>query len=211
MDTISILPANIRFSQNNISNRFSAALYHEHIGEVVDKIYDGDEELKARIMDNISVGRWNKPGHEDMWFTVNNRSLWVLKQLQKLDKIETPLNVKINATGIGEWRFTTTNKGVSILVRKIPVGGSKSKPDVFWNYEGTGRIQWQSGDVSTEEAFGGWETVHAVLKGFDAELVSYTDSEEVTVQSKEDEGEIPCAAVDYDTDDDGYDSDEYYH
>lgn len=110
MDTILIPPSNIRFSQNNISNRFSAALNSDFIGDVVDKIYDGDEELKKRVIDNLAIGRWNKPGQVGMWFTVNNRSLWVLKQLQKLEKIEEPMNVKIDTNRDDERRFTTKNK-----------------------------------------------------------------------------------------------------
>ena len=107
MDTILIPPSNIRFSQNNISNRFSAALNSDYIGEVVDKLYDGDEELKERVIDNFAVGRWNKPGHKDMRFTDNNMSLWVEKQLQKIERIEEPMNVKIDTNGIDERRFTT--------------------------------------------------------------------------------------------------------
>ena len=135
MGSITVLPSDIRFSQNNISNRFSSALDNEYIGIVVDKIYDGDENLKKRIRDNLKVGRWKKPGYEDLWFTVNNRSLWVLKELQLLGKITQPIIVQIDSNGIDKQRFSTKNKGTCVEVRQQPVGGVHSKPAPFWRYK----------------------------------------------------------------------------
>lgn len=77
-----IKPSNIRLSQNDINNRNSEALGEEYIGVVVDRIYNGDENLLQCILDNIQIGRSETPGFEGLWYTVNNRSLWVLKQLE---------------------------------------------------------------------------------------------------------------------------------
>lgn len=132
MDSIRILPSEIRFSQSNISNRFSSALGNEYIGIVLDNIYDGDKTLKQRIRDNLKVGR--QRGYEDLWFTVNNRSLWVLKELQLLGKIKRPIKVNIDPTGIANERFSTENGGTCVVVRQRPVGGVRAKPDPFWEY-----------------------------------------------------------------------------
>ena len=134
MGSITILPSEIRFSQSDISNRFSPALDNEYIGVVVDKIYDGDENLKQRIRDNLTVGRARRPGYEDLWFTVNNRSLWVLKELQLLGKLTQPITVKIDPRGIDNRRFSTRNRGTCITVRQRPVGGVRAIPAPFWEY-----------------------------------------------------------------------------
>lgn len=134
MGSITILPSEIRFSQSNISNRFSSALDNEYIGVVLDKIYGGDETLKQRIRDNLTVGCARLPGYEYLWFTVNNRSLWVLKELQLLGKITQPITVNVDPRGIANGRFSTKNRGTCVVVRQRPVGGVRAIPAPFWEY-----------------------------------------------------------------------------
>ena len=134
MGSITILPSEIRFSQSNISNRFSSALDNEYIGVVLDKIYNGEETLKRRIRDNLKVGRAKLPGYGDVWFTVNNRSLWVLQELQLLGKLTQPITVNIDHNGIDNRRFSTKNRGTCVVVRQQPVGGVRAQPAPFWKY-----------------------------------------------------------------------------
>ena len=131
---ITILPSNIRFSQDSILNKFSTGLDRELIGVVLDRILSRDEKLLQRILANMQVARCQKPGHEGLWFTVNNRSLWVLKQLELLGMIKEPIIVEIDSNGIDNRRFTTRNNGECIEVRGGNVGGRRAKAAPFWRY-----------------------------------------------------------------------------
>lgn len=140
-----LLPSEIRFSQNSISNRFSDALGKEYIGIVLDKICD-DSAFLSKITNNLKIGKWNKPGFDSLWFTVNNRSLWVLKELEVLGRLSDRLRVAVDPRGIDPKRFTTQNMGQCVMVRTYPVGGIKALPAEFWRYkqpvtEGYGLIQ----------------------------------------------------------------------
>ena len=127
---ITILPSNIRFSQDSILNKFSTGLDRELIGVVLDRILSRDEKLLQRILANMQVARC----HEGLWFTVNNRSLWVLKQLELLGMIKEPIIVEIDSNGIDNRRFTTRNNGECIEVRGGNVGGRRAKAAPFWRY-----------------------------------------------------------------------------
>lgn len=141
-----ILPSEIRFSQNSISNRFSDALGKEYIGKVLDKICNGDSVFLGKLIDNLKIGKWYQPGFECLWFTVNNRSLWVLKELELLGRLSDRLHVAVDPRGIDPQRFTTQNRGQYVIVRTYPVGGNKAVAANFWRYkqpalEGYGLIQ----------------------------------------------------------------------
>lgn len=131
-----LLPSEIRFSQNSISNKFSDALGKQQIGIVLDKIYNGDSALRDKITDNLAIGRSKKPGYDGLWFTVNNRSLWVLKELEVLGRLKDRLPVKVDPNGIDPQRFTTQNSGKCVIVRTKPVGGNRAVPADFWRYKG---------------------------------------------------------------------------
>ena len=133
-DSKIILPSKIRFSQDSILNKFSVGLDRELIGVVLDRILSRDEKLLQRILANMQVARCKKPGHEGLWFTVNNRSLWVLKQLELLGMIKEPITVEIDSNGIDNRRFTTRNNGECIEVRGDNVGGRRAKAAPFWRY-----------------------------------------------------------------------------
>lgn len=76
-------PSEIRFSQDSIGNSFGGYTSHpfRRIGQTLDDILTG--RCNADSIPRISV--MNRNG---LWFTADNRRLWVFQQAEKRGKIE---------------------------------------------------------------------------------------------------------------------------
>ncbi|WAR00582.1 hypothetical protein MAR_024954 [Mya arenaria] len=110
-------PSEIRYSQASIKSRFSN---RRQLGIVLDDICD--EKLKASNFPNIRVIK-----KDGLWFSMDNRRLWVFKQLQRLGKCgDIPVK---EVTTIPDERHTTRNNGVHVEIRGLLGGEWKDKPD----------------------------------------------------------------------------------
>lgn len=81
-------PSEIRFSQDSIGNSFGGYTSHpfRRIGQTLDDILSG--RCNVDSIPRISV--MNRNG---LWFTADNRRLWVFQQAEKRGKIEKILRV----------------------------------------------------------------------------------------------------------------------
>ena len=120
----------IYFSQDSINCKFnSKTLQRHYLGDVLDGIIEETRPVVHLLKDMKVARRGNR------WYSMNNRSLWILKQLRLQNRIYM---VTVNrASGIEDWRFTTRNGGTCIQLRSDP-GGIYTEQAVFWEYPGSG-------------------------------------------------------------------------
>lgn len=114
-NTMYLRPSEIRFSHDSIGRTFGRYTPHPYkpIGETLDDILTG--KINVNSIPTISV--YKKDGQ---WFTANNRRLWVLQEVEKRGKC---CEIYVSETTFVNLRiFTTTNNGVSVLVRGNPGG-----------------------------------------------------------------------------------------
>ena len=128
MEKVELSVDDIYFSQDSINCKFnSTTLQTKYLGEVLDEIIDGRRPVEHLLKDMSVAQRDNR------WYTVNNRNLWVLKQLKLHNKVN---KVTVNRAGrISNQRFTTRNGGIRINLRCDPRGIYKMQA-VFWGYPG---------------------------------------------------------------------------
>ena len=109
---IEIIPSNIHFSVDIIDNVFHRNSHHcySRIGETLDSLCEG--KIKIRDIPPISVIRYNSG-----WLTVNNRRLWVFRQMERLGKC-----ARIPVVVVKETAVPTYIAGVKVTVRENPGG-----------------------------------------------------------------------------------------
>ncbi|XP_021362057.1 uncharacterized protein LOC110455929 [Mizuhopecten yessoensis] len=112
-------PSQIRFSQDSINNKFDKKSAHAKrpIGETLDALLKGECDI-SHIPPITVVDR------DGVWFTVDNRRLWVFRKLEELGKC-TKISVK-KGYRIPSKKFTTVNEGRSVTLRH-DAGGSHWK------------------------------------------------------------------------------------
>jgi hypothetical protein len=104
-------PSQIRYSQDSIESTFCNGV---KIGKVLDYIYDG-----VLSIDNVSPIQVEKKGH--IWYTADNRRLWVFQQLEKLGKCKQIHYLDVtDIDDIPPHRFTASNGGKSVEIRGDP-------------------------------------------------------------------------------------------
>lgn len=109
---IEIKPSNIHFSVAIIDNVFHRNSHHcySRIGETLDSLCEG--KIKIRDIPPISVIRYNSG-----WLTVNNRRLWVFRQMERLGKC-----ARIPVVVVKEIAVLTYITEVKVTVRENPGG-----------------------------------------------------------------------------------------
>ncbi|XP_069124896.1 uncharacterized protein [Argopecten irradians] len=109
-------PSEIRFSQDSINNVFDKRSLHAYrrIGETLDDLLRGRCSISQ--IPTITVVQRN-----GVWYTTDNRRLWVFRKLEELGKCTT-ISV-YQGYSIPSEKFTTRNSGRSIIVRR-DAGGS---------------------------------------------------------------------------------------
>ncbi|XP_060596162.1 uncharacterized protein LOC132750235 [Ruditapes philippinarum] len=108
---IQLKPSEIFHSQDSISCRFSKT--NTLIGETLDDLYE--DRLSVSDIKRISVAPVN-----GKWFSLDNRRLWVFRQLEKIGKCRyVTVNVKKK---IDAARLTTKCGGKEVYVRGSPGG-----------------------------------------------------------------------------------------
>lgn len=120
-------PSEIRFSQDSIGNTFGRYTSHPYkpIGETLDDIISGS----VTSLPDISVTMIN-----GLWYTADNRRLWVLQQAEQCGEID---DIYVSLTDeIDPNKLTTENHGISVKVRGDPGGRLWKRildPDgIFW-------------------------------------------------------------------------------
>ncbi|XP_061187252.1 uncharacterized protein LOC133195425 [Saccostrea echinata] len=109
-------PLEIRFSQDSIGRTFGRCTSHPFrpIGNTLDDILSGRCNINS--IPNISVVK-----RDGLWFTSDNRRLWVFQEAEKRGKCS---EIYVRETSYFNYsKFTTANNGTSIYVRGNP-GGS---------------------------------------------------------------------------------------
>ncbi|KAH3896209.1 hypothetical protein DPMN_020382 [Dreissena polymorpha] len=116
-----IRPSEIHYSQNSISNIFDSKSSHSGrlIGETLDRICEGS--CSIHFIPSLTVAV-----HGGEWMTVDNRRLWVFKELERLEKCDN-VDVEVGFS-ISSAKLTTTNGGVKIDVRRSSGGTWHAKP-----------------------------------------------------------------------------------
>ena len=108
-------PSEIRFSQDSIGSTFGWRTPHPYkpIGETLDDILTG--HINVQSIPSISVKK-----QSGLWFTADNRRLWVFQEAEKRGKCD---KIYVRETGyISCSKMTTVNDGVSVYVRGNPGG-----------------------------------------------------------------------------------------
>ncbi|KAK3612470.1 hypothetical protein CHS0354_032086 [Potamilus streckersoni] len=115
MRILYLQPSHIRYSQDSINNYFDSKSIHSNIriGETLDDLCEG--RCRIEDIENISVVK-----KDGMWFTADNRRLWVFRNLERLGKC-TKIPVYVT-NYIPNHKFTTDNDGESVFVRRNPGG-----------------------------------------------------------------------------------------
>ena len=106
-DIVSISPADIYFTHNSISQRFSCGRYIEHTYE---QLLEYEISIDAIPMMEIA----KQDGK--FWTYTGNRRLWVFRKLNSAGLLPR-VNARIVQRRIPTKRFTTRNGGVSVQVR----------------------------------------------------------------------------------------------
>ncbi|XP_060572143.1 uncharacterized protein LOC132730274 isoform X2 [Ruditapes philippinarum] len=107
-----LLPSEIRYSQDSISNTFD--IRSEHSGIKIGKTLDDLCKDKYDIP-TISVAKVGK-----RWYTADNRRLWVFRKLEELGQCrKIPVD---EVDDIPSSKMTTENRGRDIEVRGSPGG-----------------------------------------------------------------------------------------
>lgn len=110
-----LIPSEIRYSQDSISNHFDSKSRHGNVR--IGKTLDDLIEVYISVADIPTITVIKK--HET-WFTADNRRLWVFQHLEIVGKCDT-IPVK-ETTHIPWTKMTTNNNGTSVRVRGS-VGG----------------------------------------------------------------------------------------
>ncbi|XP_069124890.1 uncharacterized protein [Argopecten irradians] len=108
-------PSDIRFCQDSINSVFDKNSEHAYgrIGETLDDLLRGDSDVYD--IPTITV-----VDVDDVWYTTDNRRLWVFQKLEDLGRCKKiPV---IEDDEIPPKKFTTENDGISIYVRGDPGG-----------------------------------------------------------------------------------------
>ncbi|KAK3612471.1 hypothetical protein CHS0354_032087 [Potamilus streckersoni] len=126
MRILYLQPSHIRYSQDSINNYFDSKSRHSNtlIGETLDELCEG--RCRIEDIENISVVKKDR-----MWFTADNRRLWVFKHLERLRKC-TKIPV-YESNYIPYHKFTTLNNGESVIVRRNPGGRWYREPTPRFN------------------------------------------------------------------------------
>lgn len=104
-------PSEIRYSQHKINGRFQRR-YHlpnPYIGDLVDSIVEGKTKISDITMITVVL-------HEGNYYTVDNRRLWVFKQVEAkgyCSEIEVILSYE---RLLGNPKFSTITEGETIEV-----------------------------------------------------------------------------------------------
>lgn len=111
-----LFPSEIRYSQLSISNRFGDHSDHpgKYIGETLD-------ELLIKQCRLIDIPKITVFIHNEIWFTQDNRRLWVLKKVQELGELNNFIEVKVNSK-ICFKKLSTVNEGHDVKIRGNPGG-----------------------------------------------------------------------------------------
>ncbi|XP_053392810.1 uncharacterized protein LOC128555200 [Mercenaria mercenaria] len=125
-----IEPSDIHYSQDSISKYFDRRSLHgtQTIGQTLDQVLIGDCSVSS--IPTISVVKIRK--HGDKWFSLDNRRLWVFKQLERLGYLDT---IEVRCEDFDYYRhgrkITTNNGGISIRIRGDgdPEGKGHTFPD----------------------------------------------------------------------------------
>ena len=109
--TMYLRPSEIRFSQDSIGSTFGRSTSHPYrpIGNTLDDILNG--HINVQSIPSISVVKQN-----GLWFTADNRRLWVFQEAEKRGKCD---KIYVRESG---YKMTTMNDGVSVYVRGNPGG-----------------------------------------------------------------------------------------
>lgn len=103
-------PSEIRYSQDSIRYSFRGG---KRIGETLDNICEQRtkiEEIPAMLVTRI----------DDRWVTWDNRRLWVFRHLERLGKCDKVPVIEVSYTYTS--KMTSSNEGVSVVVRGFPCG-----------------------------------------------------------------------------------------
>ncbi|XP_045213498.2 uncharacterized protein LOC123564191 [Mercenaria mercenaria] len=128
-----IEPSDIYYSQDSISKYFDRRSLHgtQTIGQTLDQVIIGYCSVSS--IPTISVVRIRE--HGDKWFSLDNRRLWVFKQLERLGYLDT---VEVRCEVFDYYRhgrkITTNNGGISIRIRgdSDPEGEGHTLPDKWY-------------------------------------------------------------------------------
>lgn len=121
-------PSEIRFSQDSIGNSFGGYTSHpfRRIGQTLD-------DILSRRCNVDSIPRISVMNRNGLWFTADNRRLWVFQQAETRGKIE---EIYVSVTFyINFNKFTTENNGMSVRVRGDPGGYLWRKEPIKNSYE----------------------------------------------------------------------------
>lgn len=136
-NVVALLPADIYFPQDSISNTFSEKGKYQgaNIGAILDKVASGNINIDDFIQDmTVSQTELKKgPNTVKRWASMNNRSLWVVKELQVIGKFTNRKDFQIGEK-IPARMKTTNNGGECVVVRKRPISGVSVKPASFWKF-----------------------------------------------------------------------------
>lgn len=116
----------IRFSQDSMNSKFSpqSPFKGQSVGHILDKILQGRGHYLLLLLQKYRVTHRN-----GVWYTINNRSLWVFKQLATRGYLKYVPALQV--ADIRKNRMTTKNAGKRIYVFG-KVGGKFAKPGKFW-------------------------------------------------------------------------------
>ncbi|KAH3858195.1 hypothetical protein DPMN_100814 [Dreissena polymorpha] len=114
-------PSHIFYLQDSFNNFFDKRSSHNRakIEETLDNICEGGCSIHS--IPSITVA-----SHDGKWMTVDNRRLWVFKELERLGKCYN-VDVEVGYS-IPSAKLTTTNGGVTIDVRGSPGETWYTKP-----------------------------------------------------------------------------------
>ena len=113
MDNIHLSPGEILYSQCSIDSKFSHGPYAgEYIGDTLDSLLC--KECVAEDIPSIVVQREGQ-----LWFTGDNRRLWVFKMAARLGAIDV---IPVIHGYIPNYKLTTKSKGLNINVQGHPGG-----------------------------------------------------------------------------------------
>lgn len=137
METVDLLPSQIYFPQDSISNRFSpSGKYHgANIGDVLDQVVNGRIQIDDFIKDITIHKTQLKNGnvYVERWASMNNRSLWVLKELEVTGHTKDKKSFRVGGEIPAKMK-TTKNGGECVIIRKKPINGNTCVKAPFWKF-----------------------------------------------------------------------------
>jgi len=170
---IKLRPSQIRFTQCSISNTFSDGSL---IGNLLDDIFVG--RCFASAIKPIEVV-WTG----EKWFSNDNRRLWILKQLEHLNKIELVTVKRVRK--IVQTKFTTKNDGFTVTIRTGHPGGimydyiERNMPHLKTKWRGCDADNEPSDDVTDDVEIDNEEYEdEEYVDDYDYDSYEYSDDEE---------------------------------